>query len=89
MYIHVPRVGIIKADLIDPIVSGSVGPYGWMGMGVDTKQWQNGRHFLLWRLKGRKNKKRETHLMLYDDKNLQPQSCAKCSVPPKTTLVGN
>ena len=49
-----PRVGIIKADLIDSIVSGSVGPYGWPGMGIDTKQWQYGRHFLLWRLNGGK-----------------------------------
>ena len=52
MHIHIPRVGIIKDDLIDSIVSSSVGPHGRAGMGVDTKQRQNGRYFLLWRLKG-------------------------------------
>ena len=57
VYSDVPRVGIIEDDLIDSIVSGSVGPHGWMGVGIDTKQWQNGRHFLLWRLQGREKQR--------------------------------
>ena len=60
VYSDIPRVGIIEDDLVDSIVSGSVGPHGWMGVGVDTKQWQNGRHFLLWRLQGREKQRNIT-----------------------------
>jgi hypothetical protein len=47
---HIPRVGIIEDDLIDSIVSGGVGPHGWTGIGVDSKERQDGRNFLLRRL---------------------------------------
>ena len=37
MYMYIPRVGIIKDDLIDTIMSGSVGPHSRPSMGIDTK----------------------------------------------------
>jgi hypothetical protein len=47
---HIPRVGVIEDDLIDSIVSGGVGAHGRTGIGVDSKQRQDGRNFLLRRL---------------------------------------
>ena len=76
VYADVPRVGIIEDDLVDSIVSGSVGPHGWMGVGVDTKQWQNGRHFLLWKLQGRENKETSPH-----------DSCSKLTWPHNLNRV--
>ena len=47
-----PGVRIVKDYLIDSIVGSRVSPNRGSSMGIDSEQWQDGCHFLLWRLKG-------------------------------------